>query len=422
MGLVEVINFNSDASCLDSRKWLYSLEGGGNSRFMQVLMSYVEYKRKTNLGLTGATIHDLVYFNPEAIDFINEHSDTFQLVIRSYAHDSPLLRLPDGFRFNLETGIEVIRQFFSNISNSYLQPEIIITGEQISILKEFGVENIFIHIYRYHESIRAKIPIIPFRVSGTLDTDIGCIPFVQKSLEDLYLLALHGVISPKCWSQGIIEAAAMNTESSSDIYIWRDGESSLLIPNGIEYEASLLESEHIQGITRQFLSETSFDYFFKEQSHDRDLRDNYVNFFPTYSMKPWFNEMKLYWFISRIHEIESQFTALSNVEKKIWLLLINSDILSAVEKKPPTISVSKDVFSVDPLDISWIGVLAHSERSEITLMRSERSGEAEDYLAYWEKCHEKKASLELLLRAWSTSSKAYLQKAYARIKGLAADS
>lgn len=419
MSLVEVINFNSDASCLDAKKWLGCLQGGGKSNFVKMLDSYVQADRKTNLGLTAATIHDLSYFNPEAIHFINEHSDIFQLVIRPYAHDSPLLRLPDGFRFNLEKGIEVITRFFKNVSRSYLQPEIITTGEQISILREFGIDNIFIHRYRYHESIRKKIPCFPFQILGTLGSSISCIPFTHKSLETIYLQALHGVISEQIWSDQIAKEIKGCIDESQDIYIWRDGESCLLVPKGIQYEASILQSEKYKRIERKLLSETNLTQSGDAFSYESEnSKTSPISFFPAYSMKPWLNEMKLYWFISRVHEIELRFSDLSNIEKMLWLMLINSDILSSIERKPPVIAVSRDIFCVDPQDISWIGVLAHPEKGKITLLRSERSGEAEDYLAYWQKVHEHKMSIESLLETWSSSQKPYLQKAYARVRGL----
>ena len=46
MPLVDVVNFNADASCLSSRKWLLCLEGGENSLVYKWLKGYVDNKRK----------------------------------------------------------------------------------------------------------------------------------------------------------------------------------------------------------------------------------------------------------------------------------------------------------------------------------------------------------------------------------------
>ena len=39
--LVDVVNFNADASCLDSARWLQALTGGAESEFCRWLNLYV---------------------------------------------------------------------------------------------------------------------------------------------------------------------------------------------------------------------------------------------------------------------------------------------------------------------------------------------------------------------------------------------
>lgn len=48
--LVDVVNFNADASCLSSKQWMEDLKGGKRSKFYQWLLLYVNKKKKYHLG------------------------------------------------------------------------------------------------------------------------------------------------------------------------------------------------------------------------------------------------------------------------------------------------------------------------------------------------------------------------------------
>ena len=403
MPLIDVVNFNADASCLPSAKWLKCLEGGENSLFMQMLKNYVRFGRKVNLGLVGATIKDIAFFNPEAIDYINDHQDVFQLLARPFAHDSPLLRLPDGFRYNLEKGLRCIHNYFSNVSNYYLPPEVMLTGEQIRILKEFDIQCIFLHKNRYNESIRKHIPDTPFMLHGVLNTQMWCIPFAEGGLEKKYLSAIHGVTTPDAWCEEI------DRRSSSDLFLWRDGESCLLLPLGVDHEAMIFEAELIAGAKRKFLSEISFE------GNDTTKESAVLRYFPLHSMKPWLNEMKLYWFVSRVRDIEKVISSLPDSHRLFWLLIINSDILSSVEKNPPIIDVGENVFDVDSGNFLWDGVIPIREKRQVILKRSERAGEGEDYLAYIDLLKEKKITPDEICAIWRRSDEPHLRKGYARV-------
>ena len=403
MPIVDVVNFNADASCLPSAKWLKCLEGGKHSLFMQMLKNYVRFNRKVNLGLVGATVKDIAFFNPEAIDYINDHQDVFQLLARPFAHDSPLLRLPDGFRYNLDKGLRCIHNYFSNVSNYYLPPEIMLTGEQIRILKEFDIQCIFLHKNRYNESIRKHIPDTPFMLHGVLNTRMWCIPFAEGELEKKYLSAIHGVTTPDVWCEEI------DRRSSSDLFLWRDGESCLLLPLGVDHEAMIFEAELIAGVKRKFLSEISFE------ANDIAKESAVLRYFPLHSMKPWLNEMKLYWFVSRVRDMEKVISSLPDSHRLFWLLIINSDILSSVEKNPPIIDVGENVFNVDSGNFLWDGVIPIREKRQVILKRSERAGEGEDYLAYIDLLKEKKITPDEICAIWRRSDEPHLRKGYARV-------
>jgi hypothetical protein len=403
MALLDVVNLNGDASCLSAAKWLRCLEGGSGSPLMRVLAAYVRAGRKVNLGPVGATAMDLVRFNPEAIDYINRHPQVFEIVLRPFAHDNALLRLPEGFRFNAETGVGLLRRLFFNVSRYYLAPEIMVTGEQIRILAGLGVEAVFVHKGRYDVGVARHIPDHPFAIRGVFGTPMLCIPFASREVETTYLQALHGTVTPAHWAESAARASA-----GRDTVIWRDGESCLLHPLAPDFEAQMLEAEAAAGVERRFLSELP-------ATPEREPLSGQLRYFPLHSMKPWMEAMKLYWFIDRTRRIEESLSSISDAARRLWLLTINSDILSAAEKGPPVITVSKAVLAAPQSDPLWEGVVALPESQHVVLTRSERAGEGEDYLAYAESLLSGALSFEAICEKWRTSEEPHLRKAWARV-------
>lgn len=403
MPLIDVVNLNGDASCLSSAKWLRCLEGGRESLLMRILGAYVSSGRKVNLGPVGATAMDIARFNPEAIEFINAHPHVFEIVLRPFAHDNALLRLPAGFRHNAETGMRTLRELFRNVNQFYLAPEIMVTSEQVSILAELGVSAVFLHKGRYDVSVARHVPDVPFEIHGVFSTPMLCIPFSARELETAYLHALHGTAPAAQWAE-MARRAAGHTQ----IAVWRDGESCLLHPLGPQFEAGLLAAEAEAGVERTFLSELPLS------PPRTELPGGTLRWFPLHSMKPWLETMKLYWFVERTRRIEQSLETLDERLRRLWLLTINSDILSAAEKSPPVVNVSEDVLRAAPGDPLWDGVIALSESGQLILTRSERAGEGEDYLAYLEAALDGRIPLDDVVQRFAAAAEPHLRKAWAR--------
>ena len=400
MSLIDVVNFNADASCLWPKKWLHCIQGGSNSIFFQMLKNYIRYSRKVNLGLTGVTVRDLLYFNPESVHLINDHPDIFELVCRPFSHDSPLLRTTMGFRKNVQKGIEVLKNTFNNINRFYLAPEHMIIGQQIYILKELGIKGTFIYRNRYQEKISDRIPDQIYKVKGVLGESIVCIPFNQKEELNVFLHVLHGHLQQEKWTE--IIKSKRNTFA-----FWRDGESCLLVPKGVELEGRLLKAEKEKGIERIFLSEIKLEA-------QTTPSNKYCSFaYP--SLQPWFKDMKLYWLTSRIRDIELNLNDYPPFIQTLWMLTINSDIMSSAEKDFPVIKVTPEIFSVPPESPQWIGIESDRKNNRLTLIRSERAADGEDYLAYLDKLLENSLTIEKVLDIWKNSNTPHLKKAYARI-------
>jgi len=354
--VIDVVNFNGDASCLSVSLWLESLKGGIKSALFQWLETYVRYEKKVVLGLIGATLADMVVFNPEAIDFINRNPDTFQLVLRPFSHDIPLLRSPAGFKMNFEFGRRVIETELNNVIPYYLPPEFMLTAEQIRILAKNDILGTFINAERFSEDIRRLLPTEPYTVKGVLGSSLFCLP-CEGQLTSAYLESLYR-FDASSWNRVLFN------HSQNKIFSWRDGESCFLIPGGLQREAHWLKHESTN-ITRAFLPEQTKNHL---PAHHQN---HWYASYPVHSFSAWLKEFRMLKYIQRTQEMEKRIDQFSTQELALWLMTINSDILSAVEKKSPRVRLytqgSKDRFH------------------DHTIRRSERGFEGEDYLALLEK-------------------------------------
>ena len=346
---VDIVNFNADASCLSSSIWMDALKGGINSKIYQWLSLFVRNKKRITLGIVGSTLADIKKYNPDLINIINDKKDIFEIILRPWSHDISLYRTDSLFINNVELGIKSIKSEFESVSNYYLAPEFMITSRQIELIGKMGVEAIFINPDRYQNDIKKRIIPIPHFVYGTSGAIIKCITIHGCSTQK-YLSSCQ-LNKPKIWDQFIQDHA------DDVIFSWRDGESFLLIPDGLSREESWLQGES-DNFNRKKLQSLEISY---EDSCMYDQQ--YYKSYPIHSFSAWVKEMKMMWYVDRIRMIENNFSKLSDFQKTLFLQLINSDILSSVEKISPKIK----------LDIK--GVI-----EDFIIYRSERGFEGENYL------------------------------------------
>jgi hypothetical protein len=385
--LVDVVNFNADASCLAAGEWLAILDGGRRSRLCSWLDIYVALRRPVVLGFVGGAIADMATFNPEAIALINANRDVIEPVLRPFSHDIGLLRSTHGFHLNMSLGRAVARREFSHVNEFFLPPEFMLTNSQVKTLADAGVAGIFLNATRFKEETRHRIPDVPFMLEGVLDSRIPCIPF-HGALTKAYLDALHNFdVTP--WTE------AVRSAHESPVFTWRDGESCFLVPDGINRERVWLTAEP-PDIKREILSTALSDLKF--ESHDYRSSDAPPSY-PVHSFSAWFKEFRMLGFLGRLERIEQRLHSLSRDLLVVWLQAINSDILSAVEKDSPVVSLVPQIGS-------------GAAKSRFTVWRSERGFEGEDYLALLEAAIDEPARLSHI----STSSKPHLRKLRARIE------
>lgn len=385
--LVDVVNFNPDASCLSSKKWLDALKGGKKSLLCRWLKLYVKYCKKVVLGFTGAAVADMKIINPEAVELVNANSDIFESVLRPFSHDNSLLRTAYGFSLNYELGRRVINNEFRRVINFFLSPEFMQTNEQIEFLSLNGAGGVFINPDRFKEEIKFKIPDKAYYVCGAFDSRLKCIVF-KGELTNFYLKSVH-FYSSASWNRQICGY------EERVVFSWRDGESVFLLPDSINREKSWLEDES-EKIERIFLSESVENIEFLSVADDDDSRCRH---YPIHSFAAWVKEFRMIGFLSRLQRLENRLSGFSEYEKLLWLMSINSDILSSVEKDSPIIKI----------------ITGRDSKSEdYTIWRSERGYEGEEFLSLLERsCLDKDR-----MSYFQTSSNAHIEKARARFKYL----
>lgn len=353
--IVDLVNFNADASCLTATAWLQALEGGEQSTLCNWLRIYVELRKKVVLGFTGATVADIRAFNPEAIDLINAHPEIFESIARPFSHDISLLRSREGFLLNLDLGWRYLQREFRRVHPLYLPPEFMLTNEQVALLAERGFSAVTVNAARFSAELQQRIPREPYVLKGIGGAQMPCLP-VRGPLTQAYLDSIHEHDAAP-W------ATALRDNGVPVLGSWRDGESPFLIPDGIARERAWLATE--PQVERAHLSELSVAY----REHGQLPRDAYHSY-PVHSFTAWMKEFRMLGYVSRLQRLEQHVGEMDDIELTLWLQAINSDVLSAVEKSSPTVTLKRSPHS--------------DERFPFVIYRSERGFEGEEYLVLLE--------------------------------------
>lgn len=350
--LVDIVNFNADASCFSAGAWLAALAGGEQSTFCRWLRLYVDVGKKVTLGLTGATVADVRAFNPEAIDLINANRKTFEIIARPFSHDISLLRSREGFLANLDAGWRVLSSTFGDVRRLYLPPEFMLTNEQVALLAHRGYREVVVNAARFSLELQQRIPGEPYVLRGIAGTQVGCLP-VSGAMTQAYLDSIHQCDAVP-WLKLIGDAETVRC--------WRDGESPFLIPDGIRREAAWLSTE--TGVDRVHLSDLALEFRASET-----LPSTAFHAYPVHSFTAWMKEFRMLGYVNRLQKLEDSVGDFDDVELGLWLQAINSDVLSAVEKTSPTVTLK---------------TLASADVFQFVIYRSERGFEGEEYLVLLE--------------------------------------
>jgi hypothetical protein len=364
--VVDVVNFNADASCLPAASWLDMLSGGAGSPLCRWLRLYAERERPVVLGFIGGAVADMAMLNPEAVALVNARPKVFEVLLRPFAHDIALLRSTAGFAANVALGERTLRREFRRVVDYFLPPEFMLSSAQVKQLQDAGVGGLFINAARFKDELQGRIPESPYVLEGVLGSRLRCIPFAG-TLTEAYLNSIHSYDATP-WNGAV--ASASQPRGAGTAFSWRDGESCFLVPDGIAREAAWLDGE-APGVRRRHLGEVCPGLPFAEP----DARANAFRTYPPHSFSAWFKENRMLGFLGRLQRFEARLDEMSVDARVLWLQAINSDILSAVEKDSPTVRLADRPGSAG--------------RHAFTIWRSERGFEGEDFLARLEALFER---------------------------------
>lgn len=360
--LVDVVNFNADASCLACDRWLAALRGGEESEFCSWLRLYITANKKTVLGLTGATLADLYAHNPDALRLIRSHPAIFGVVARPFSHDVALVRSRFGFQLNLRLGMKAMEYAIGINSTAFLPPEFMLSNEQIALLEAVGTQSVFLNPARFSHEVWQRLPTIPYRVRGVDGTSLRCIPIVGEATQH-YLDSLHRFDADP-WNRFLAE------RSSNTVVTWRDGESPFLIPDGIAREQAWLDGE--RGMERVLPSESTLADDVAPPHEPHHLRS-----YPVHSFHAWMKEFRMMGYLGRLQQLETRLADFTLLEQMLWLQAINSDVLSAVEKRSPVIRLHEAASSDNELSYTiWRSERGFEGEVQLHALAASRAGDA----------------------------------------------
>jgi hypothetical protein len=196
---------------------------------------------------------------------------------------------------------------------------------QVSELIDRGIRGVFLYAARFDPAIAERFPRHRFPLKGLLGRSCDALP-IDHDASRGYLDSIHA-FSATPWNE------AIRVKPDRSGFSWRDGESAFLLPDSLDREDTWIEGE-AGGIERRFLSELP-----EGPADDHDGPSDPALSYPIHSLSAWVKEMKMYWYISKVERIEERLEELDPFRMGIWLQLINSDILSAVEKQAPVVEV-----------------------------------------------------------------------------------
>lgn len=341
--LVDVLNLNAEASCLSSKRWLAALEGGRKSELYQMLECYIDNNCKISLGIVGSTLIEVKTFNNECIDLINQNPHIFEVILRPYIHSLSILWSDNTFKYNFDLGTSIIKSTFDNVIDWYLPPEFALRNSQVYNLYKSGVKGTFINPKRLKENLKKSMPTGMFQLHSIQNVKIDCISFTEH-FDSYYLEELQ-----------LFESSI--SFNSDIVFGWRDAESSFFLPSSVEREKHFIKQSS-QKFNRIFLSE------FIASSNPKPPQK--FKAYPQNSLLPWLGDFRLYWYMAEIKGLEKVFSKLAPLKQLLFLNLLNSDILSSIEKNDVRVPLKKDQES--------------NKTDDFIIKRKERNLDAEELL------------------------------------------
>ena len=310
--MLDLINFNGDASCLPHSVFLKYIEDGS---FYSWLQLFDKYSHHAAFGMTGMSLLDVISSSDNlSISSINS-SPYLHCINRPYSH-SLSIRMPSALSdLNILLGIFIYQKSFSSNSSCYLPPEFSLRSSSLQLLYKLHIDKVF------HAS-----PSYFSRDQSNPSND-----FLRIDLPDgssVFSFCIHHSAT-----HSYLRTIQLLVPYSPSKLLWRDGESSLLIPDGNRREDYFLSS-----LDQPFLSPSDF---LSSLSHDPFVVEHY----PLRSYQPWIGDYSNEWFFEISTNLFQRSLTHTRLDLKFVLLLLmshSSDLLASVSKEHVSIQL-KDI-------------------------------------------------------------------------------
>jgi hypothetical protein len=306
--MFELVNFNGDASCLKRADFIHALK---SNEILKWLHLYDISANPVSIGFTGTSLSDLALFS---------RSPVIESVARPFVHAISAYMPPILSSINILLGHFVERLLLERPLTCFLPAEFSLRMHDILTLCDLGFTSTF---HRYS----------PFLVPTSIDSScqFSNTPFYPLlSLQHpcgSSLLSLS--IDPLGTAQYHNTVQLLNPESPTSS-IWRDGESFLFLPNGLDREKYYLNVRKPCLHTHSFINLCSH------------INLPSLDYYPLRPLDPWIGDYSNKWFTNICTSLQA--SLLSTDRCDIYSLLIillaqSSDLLASVSKPNVTVKL-----------------------------------------------------------------------------------
>jgi hypothetical protein len=215
---------------------------------------------------------------------------------------------------------------------------------------------VFINSGRYETEVQRRLSRVPYAVTGVSGAKLACIPF-ESRLTGAYLLTIQ-LLSEDAWADNC------NAVGEDVAYLWRDGESAFLLPDGVDREKYWLRAS--KRTERLSLAKVAKTTRFLDPG---ELAADAYRSYPVHSFAAWMKEFRMLGYLRAVERFEERLESMTPMARLLWLQAINSDVLSAVEKASPSVRL-----------LAYSTSERRAGHSDYQILRTERGFEGEEYV------------------------------------------
>jgi hypothetical protein len=307
--VLDVVNLNPDASCLESDEWINILNGP-DKKFLAWLKLFVKNNSPVLFGICGSALADIKSFAPDAIIFMKDHPDIFHFTVRPFSHASSYLLTHELVELNLNLGIKAHDFLKLPVEDIFLPPEFMVTTFDLSLLNSKNIRSIFLNPARFNMALDQKT--IRLKMKSQFKSIEGVLIQPENTHDYLKVLQLGNIDNEK------------NKSLSGLTVRWRDGESWMLLPDGLERESRFIEWK-----SQQEKTINCKDF----QTQINKLKTKDIKWYPRHQLTKWTGSGKMSDVCVSLQSLMKKPNLVKNLPYLNKLLYaIGSDVLSSVEK------------------------------------------------------------------------------------------